>query len=119
MAAVWPVTLPQEPLIEGFSGNIVDDTLRSDVDQGPPLARPLFTGNATRMQMQQILTAAQKATLLTFYRTTLFRGSYRFEWSNTQTGGVTKEFFFMSAPMFEPLSHAAWRATYDFWVFDL
>lgn len=119
MAAVWPVSLPQEPLIQGFARSIIDDTLRSDVDSGPPEARPLYTGNHTRMTIQQLLTSTQRDALLTFYRTTLAHGSLRFKWSHTQTGGVVKEHFFLSMPQIEPVSYDTWRATYELWVFDL
>lgn len=117
--AVWPVTLPQEPLIEGFDAAAVDDTLRSEVDRGPHQSRPLFTGNYSIVQMNQLLTTAQKDTLLAFYRTTLARGSLPFDWGYTYTGGVAKEHTFMSMPTWAPVSHDKWKCHYQFMVRDL
>ena len=119
MAAVWPVTLPQVVLMNGYSEEPIDDTLRSEVDSGPPEARALFTGLMCKKMLPLLVTSAQKVTLRDFYDTTLNRGSLRFEWSSYHTGNVTKEHFFNSKPQFSVASGTLWYVTLDVTIFDL
>lgn len=95
MADAWPVTLPQSPLAGTFAEQGQDNVIRGPAEPGAEgQRRARFTARAKTVSFAMNMTAAQLATLETFYNTTLGYGVSRFEFEDPVTG-ATKEFAFM------------------------
>lgn len=91
--ATWPATLPQRPNADGFQEQKVDILLRSPMDAGPPKVRPLYRSAPTDLALPFILTTAQRATLETFYDTTLGLGTLPFDWIHPVTDAAVSMMF--------------------------
>lgn len=98
--AAWPATLPQKPLTEGFSETIQDGLLRSETEIGPSKTRQRFTALATYYSVRYSIPVSEKATLMSFYTTTLKGGSLAFDWPHPETGTVSARF--RRPPRFTP-----------------
>lgn len=85
MAFLWPVTLPQSPLLDGYSEDIKDTTARSKMDYGPDKSRNLVTGTIINATLRLLLTPAQTVLLDTFYLGELGRVG-TFDWIHPRTG---------------------------------
>ena len=81
----WPSTLPQSPLIEGFSDTPQDSVLRSNMD-GYSKQRNRFTATIGNVEESYLLTPTQYATLKVFFHTTLGNGATDFIKNNPETG---------------------------------
>ena len=95
----WPPALPDYVLKDGFSEKLPDNTIRSKMGVGPPKMRRRGTGAPRPITVQQYMTATQVATFDTFYETTLYSGSLRFDWINPRTE-VSKELRFTEPPIY-------------------
>ncbi len=107
--ATWPGSLPALPLLRGWQETAPDTIIRSTVDNGPAKLRQRFTAGVRPFQFGLLLTAAQVATLDTFYVTTLAGGSLPFDWTNARTGGAVS-YRFVSPPAYtshDQFYHAA------------
>lgn len=93
---LWPVTLPQSPLIASLSMQDQDARLIFKPDVGPPIRRARYTATSRVIGFQMILTQRQLAILDTFYNTTLGRGVLDFDWIDPSTGKVST--FSFNAP---------------------
>jgi hypothetical protein len=105
--AVWPVTLPDIPLVEGFSESAPDVTIRTQMDAGPARVRPRYTAGVRPVVGKISCTKAQVETLDVFHVTTLMNGSLPFDWAHPRTG-VTKAFRFVKAPKYMPDHKDSW-----------
>ena len=72
--AAWPSDLPQKPLVQGFSETPPNLLTRSPMDIGPAKVRRRSTAGVTVLQCVFRLTTTQRASLLTFWQTTLAGG---------------------------------------------
>jgi hypothetical protein len=86
--AVWPLDLPQKPLLQGFSETLPNLTTRTPMDTGPAKVRRRSTAGVTQLQCVFRLTAAQRASLLTFWQTTLAGGSLSYSWTHPISGAA-------------------------------
>ena len=77
MSATWPASLPQSPLIEGYSDVPQDSVLRFNMD-GFTKQRNRYTAVIHDVTEFYLLTPAQFNTFLTFYKNTLSNGSKDF-----------------------------------------
>lgn len=102
----WPATLPQSPLLDGYSEKTKDNTLRSQNDIGPPKMRPRSTAYTEDISLRFILTYSQKADLDTFYKTTLRGGALTYEWQGPTDSA--KKTYSMTAPEYTPASANKW-----------
>lgn len=84
----WPLTLPQRPLIQGFSRTPGPAVLRSAMEVGPEKVRQRTTAVADPMACTFRMTSAQLATFETFYKTTLGYGVERFDMPDPITGST-------------------------------
>jgi len=78
MADVWPSSLPQYVLREGFSEAIGDGRLRSQPDKGPAKVRRRSSMMPKLQQARMIMSAGQLAILREFVSDTLMNGSLPF-----------------------------------------
>ena len=87
----WPASLPQRPRRSGYVETPPDIVTRTPMSYGPAKLRPKF-GTAIRVVRCSIgpLTAAQKADLDTFYRTTTQQGTIWWDWVHPRTGAAVQ-----------------------------
>lgn len=71
---LWPASLPQSPLLDGWQETLPDNTLRTEMEQGPAKLRRRSTAASGRMNVQFLLSTADCALLDTFYSDTLTGG---------------------------------------------
>lgn len=110
--AAWPATLPQYPTLDGFSEQAVDITLRSPMDAGPPKVRPLYTAAPVDFSLTLVITVAQRATLETFYETTVGFGTDTFDWVHPVTlAAATMQF--ISRPGYSALGGGILRTSFQ------
>lgn len=93
--ATWPMTLPQSPLIEGFSDTPQDSVLRSKMD-GYTKQRNRYTAALSDVEESYLLTPAQYADFKTFYFSTLGNGAATFTKPNPEAG--TTDLYQFAAP---------------------
>ena len=109
--AVWPATLPQEPLADGYSEQAPNTVLRSQMEAGPPKLRRRFTAGVRTIECQLRLTPAEVADLDLFFTETVAGGSLPFDWKHPRTG-TAQTFRWVEPPTYTPLARGTrWRAT--------
>lgn len=99
----WPASLPQV-LPKRLTESAVDGRESFQPDTGPPISARRFTATPRVISFELVLTVAQRATLETFYKTTLKEGALEFDWTNpaasTGFAGLTY-FSFVERPTYE------------------
>ena len=86
--ASWPGTLPQTPLLQGFSQLERDTKIRSGMSYGPAKVRKRTTVIIYDVKMSLLLSTADKDILKTFYLTTTNEGIDKFDWVDHLNGGT-------------------------------
>lgn len=82
MVDVWPVSLPQQILMEGNADGSADGRIRSQPSAGPSIVRRRFSAAVRPMSGRMYMTTAQIATLRTFVDTTTLNGSLPFNFKD-------------------------------------
>ncbi len=77
--ATWPDTLPQQPLVEGFSGTVQDTLIRTSMDAGPEKIRRRFTAASEYFTLTWFMTKQQLNTFISFFNNDIAGGSLEFE----------------------------------------
>ncbi len=119
-AVVWPTELPTI-VIAGTSLIFGDNTIRSEVEQGPAQVRQRFTKAVPTIQQPFVLNEAQATRLVQFYHSATTDapygtggGSMSFDFTEPITG-TTAELRFLEKPTL--VLHASaghWRTTCSF-----
>ena len=112
MPIVWPVALPDLPLMS-WSESFAETRIRTETDTGPAKVRRRSTAGVRNLSLPFALTEAEMATLDTFFHTTTAGGSLRFEWQHPRTG-VTYEMRFLDAPQFTETDRGLYRGVIQF-----
>ena len=82
MVSVWPETLPQKLLVDGYSQSAANTLLRSEMETGPAKQRRRFSAGVVPLSGKLILDWDELDILREFYDTTLVGGSLRFIWKD-------------------------------------
>jgi len=106
--ADWPVTLPQDPEIQGLVEDAPDGTVRTNMEAGPDKIRRRFTAAPRPFDMSLILTKTQVGTLDDFYVGTLDHGALPFNWHSPRTQSAG-EFRFLDRPRYEMVGPDTYR----------
>lgn len=112
--AVWPAEFPQVPLLNGFSDQPGDGSIRNEPDYGPPLTRRRTSATIRQIQCEVVpFTLTSKDALDAWFKTDLAEGSLPFTWAklSEHTGGGAGEFRFTGPPQYSPLGLGRWRAS--------
>ncbi len=108
---VWPASLPQEPLTQGFSEQAPSTAIRSQMEAGPPKVRRRFTAGVRNIECQLRLTPAQVDTLDAFFGSTVAGGALPFDWKHPR-GGTAVTFRFVEPPSYTPVARGTlWQAS--------
>jgi len=102
---VWPPSLPQHVETPDLENTFPDSAVRTKMDAGPGKARRRFTAAPEPIKAAIIVTAAQLATLKTFFVTTLASGALRFDWVHPITQAAAT-FRFRGAPQVKALGNS-------------
>ena len=78
--AIWPLTLPQTPLISGYSESMPSNLIRSETDTGPAKVRRRGNAKPVTVQASYILNTVQMELLDTFVYETIGGGAVCFDW---------------------------------------
>ena len=101
MTAAWPATLPQYVLQEGYAENGRENSIRSNMEQGPAKTRKRYTSAIRKFSVALYMTAAQVDIFDAFYESDLAFGSISFTWVHprTQASGT---FRILNQPAYTP-----------------
>jgi hypothetical protein len=81
----WPGTLP-DVLASGYSEDMANLLLRSDMDTGPAKVRKRISYNTKPISASIVVNSTQVATFETFFYTTLLGGSLTWTATHPRTG---------------------------------
>lgn len=98
--ATWPVTLPDNFLVDSYQEAFSDNVLRTSMSVGPAKMRRRSTAGTRPISGNQYMTPDHLGIFDIFFTTTLEDGALRFDWTHPRTG-VSVEFRFLNAPQFE------------------
>jgi len=87
MAEVWPSTLPQDFLVDGYSEGIADVRLRSQMDVGPAKVRRRSSAGVRPLSGNMNLTGEQLSALETFINVTTQGGTLAFTFPDPRSDG--------------------------------
>lgn len=93
----WPSTLPQYPLVEGYSRTPQDSVLKFQTETGRAKERNRATAMPDSITERYVLEPSQRDTLDTFYKVTTKRGTVTFTKIEPETG-LVKEYKFDGPP---------------------
>ncbi|MBU1567721.1 MAG: hypothetical protein KJ630_19115 [Proteobacteria bacterium] len=110
--ATWPATLPQVPLVNGYSEKPANNSIRSKMDVGPAKSRRRISAGVREHKASYLLTSAQLTTFETFYETTLLSGSEKFTWIHPRTK-VSGEWRIKALPEWSPLGNGWYGLTLE------
>ena len=80
MPLVWPASLPQKLIVDGYGETPGNNVIMNEPDVGPPMMRRRATSAITFIKGQQLLTISQfKNHLRVFYFTTTACGTLDFD----------------------------------------
>lgn len=107
---VWPLTLPDVFLVDGFQESPPDILIRTKTDAGPSKVRPRYTTGPRAMTGTVSMTKAQLGSFDTFYRDTCRGGELPFDWSDPRQGAGTPATFRFLKVEYSPHSKPSqWR----------
>ncbi len=110
---LWPASLPQRPLADGFAETPPNLLVRSATDIGPAKARRRATAGVTRLRAAFRLSPSQLATFRSFFASDLQGGALSFSWVHPVTGALGS-FRIVPPPTIEPVAAGiAWRVSLD------
>lgn len=77
--AVWPLVLPQETFKDGYSRELPDQTIRSDMDTGPAKVRYRGGHMPDTVNITLVLSDEQRDALLSFVKNVVKGGALPFD----------------------------------------
>ncbi len=103
---IWPSLLPQHPLLDAWQENLPDNTLRTEMEQGPAKLRRRSTAASGRMTLQFLLSSDAGGILDYFYADTLGGGVKTFRMAHPRRGDM------MTCRFVSPPEYTAVNGTY-------
>jgi hypothetical protein len=100
--AVWPGSLPQRALKNGYMEKPRKIALRTQMDAGTAKTRRRFTAGPAPIDVQFRMSSAQVDTVLGFYGDTLADGALPFDWLHPRTQ-VLATWRFLEEPSVSPI----------------
>lgn len=81
---MWPSSLPQEPLVDGYKRTLPNNLIRSSMDTGSDKVRLRGRSKPVGVTATYVLTNAQRDTLETFIHDGIAEGAVCFDWPWTE-----------------------------------
>jgi hypothetical protein len=107
MAQSWPATVSTNILMDGYSEQLAQNTIRSQMAVGPPKVRRRGTAAPRQMIFRQNLSSTQAADWVTFHDSTTKYGSLSFTMTHPRST-ASIEVRFLSPPVLTPSSPGRW-----------
>ena len=85
---VWPASLPQKVLVDGYSEEPQSQVIRTEMDAGPKKTRRRFTAATRSIPVSMNLDLTQLDTFETFFDSDLQGGSLVFDMPHPRTGAT-------------------------------
>jgi hypothetical protein len=105
---VWPLTLPQIALFDGYADQLPDNTVRGSMDVGPAKTRRRGTAGVGDVTVQYRLTPAMRVVFDSFYK--IVGGSLRFTWPGP-SGDQALAVRIVPRPKCQPRGGGNWTLT--------
>lgn len=93
MAIVWPTSLPEFVLNDGFSEQPPTTGTATKMDSGPKKRRRRFTAGERPLKVKLALTEDQVEILDSFFVDDLAGGALTFDWVHPRTGATVEMVF--------------------------
>lgn len=107
----WPSTLPSDPLLDGYSQQQMDNSIRSKMDYGPDKLRRRTTGVIRNVHMKFRLTKTQLQALDEFYNVTLAVTGI-IDWvDHRHPDRPAAQYRFLEPPSVAPIAPDLWEAS--------
>ena len=109
---IWPLSLPADPLIAGYSVAPQKNVVAFGTEVGPGKVRRRSTARVKTISNDTYLQAGQLAVFLSFFEDELQDGALTFTWTN-QLDGLTASFRFApdSPYQLSAMGGGLWRVT--------
>ena len=114
--AMWPATLPQRFLRQGFSHTAPDNRVGFQPEQGEMMTRRRGSGAPERITGAINVDVDGWNVLWTFWKDTLRHGTDKFTWVHPITAAAGATFKFDSQPTTAPASGGLLRVTLSLWI---
>ncbi len=111
MAEIWPGTLSNHILIDGYSETAPNNMIRSKMDEGPPKTRRLSIAARRPITAQKHMYTSELELFDTFYTETLVEGTLSFDWVHPRDNSTAVEMMFTAPPVYSSLGGTAWNVT--------
>ena len=111
MAIVYPTSLPEFVLEEGYSEKLNDQTIESQMESGSVKVRRRFTKQIRKFSIVLMLNESQLATFEDFWQNSLNGGSLPFDWLHPLTRQSLTLRFRNPAPSYTPAGGAYMRVS--------
>lgn len=102
-SVVWPVDLPNAPLVSSLVAQYESLAIRTRMDQGPAKVRRRFTRNVRPFRVEFIMTDTQLAIFDVFFHATIKGGAERYSWTDP-IDGLNGDFRVIGTPEVTPLT---------------
>jgi len=93
MVSVWPVSLPQKPLLSGLRRQPTSNVVHTSFEMGPPNARLRCTAAVEELDAPYKMDAVQLVTFQTYFKTTLAYGALPFVLPDPDSEGTLSVMF--------------------------
>ena len=104
--AIWPTTLPQNPLLKGGNRDPDENKLFTKMATGSPKIRILYSAVRDKHAIRLILTTAQVSILKAFYNSTI-----AFTWIDPLTKAPAN-CRIIGKPTYEPVGYEKFSGTF-------
>ena len=101
--AIWPASLPQQPLQDGYQETEPDLLLRSSMDVGPAKVRRRYTAGVKPYKLSFAISSAHKATFQSFYLGSISSGVYPFTFPDPDNSASTISIRITKPPLYTSL----------------
>lgn len=112
MAVVWPSNLPQSPQWREYGETQQQNSIRTDLDAGPPKTRLRFTAVSRFYEIKLNLTSSEVDVLIDFYNNDCNFGNTVFEWKDFRNGTLGIEYRFLAIPNYKADSPTDYNTTF-------
>lgn len=108
---IWPPTLPDTPLRDGYQEAEADTVIETPMEAGPPKSRPRVTAGTRAFTCVFEFTGAELAQFKTFYRDTVANGALSFDWTEPVSGATATFKFTKPVPVHTAVGGDVYRTT--------
>lgn len=112
MAAVWPATLSQYPVVDGYEEAYIENAIHSSMSIGRK--NRLRDTNVFKTYKASInVPTSEKSTLKTFWKETIHNGTDAFDWTKFDDTTTPHSYKMLSDPEMTPIAPKLWRVTFN------